>query len=106
MAQPGYLIAQLDVPDLDVYFEKYATPTIAQLEAAGAEILVATPNASTLEGEWSGNWTVVIRFPSLEAARNWYESDEYDPLKRIRTQEVTSGGNVALAEAFNPAAFA
>lgn len=106
MAQPGYVIAQIDVPDLDVYFEKYATPTLAQLEAAGAEILVATPNATTLEGEWSGNWTVVIRFPSVEAARTWYESDQYAPLKRVRTQEVTSGGNLALAEGFDPAALA
>jgi uncharacterized protein (DUF1330 family) len=76
MAQPGYLIAQIDVPNIDVYFEKYATPTITQLEAAGAEILVATPNATTLEGEWSGNWTVMNRFPSVEVAQKWYESDQ------------------------------
>lgn len=103
MPQPGYVIGQISVDDLDVYLEKYGQPVGAQLAAAGAEILVASPDATPLEGAWSGNWTVVLKFPSLEAARAWYESPEYAPLKRLRMEELTSGGNIALASGFDPA---
>ncbi len=62
----------------------------------GAEVLVASRAANALEGELTWNWTVVIRFPSEEAATAWYDSPEYAPLKTIRTQELTEGGSLAL----------
>lgn len=49
-----------------------------------------------LEGTWSGSWTVVIRFPNREAARGWYESAAYAPLKRARIETLARGGNLVL----------
>jgi len=106
VALPGYVIGQISVDDLNVYLEKYGQPVAAQLAAAGGEVLVAAPDAAVVEGTWSGNWTVVIKFPSLDAARTWYESPEYAPLKRLRMDDLTSGGNVALADGFDPATLA
>jgi len=37
-----------------------------------------------LEGPWDYERCVVIEFPDVDAARGWYESDEYAPLKVIR----------------------
>ncbi len=96
MSQPTYLVAQLKVKNWKEYFERYATPTGVQLQAVGAEVLVASRAANALEGELTWNWTVVIRFPSEEAATAWYDSPEYAPLKTIRTQELTEGGSLAL----------
>lgn len=106
MARYAYLIATLELEDAAEYVERYAVPTIAQLESAGAEVLVASPDAAVVEGEWPGNWTVVIRFPDMDAARTWYASTEYQPLKRLRTEELTRSGSVVFTEAFDPSALA
>jgi uncharacterized protein (DUF1330 family) len=57
-----------------------------------------------LEGEWGGNWTVVIRFPSKVVAEEWYNSPEYQPLKELRIDDLTEGGSVVLVDGFDPVA--
>jgi uncharacterized protein (DUF1330 family) len=37
-----------------------------------------------LEGEYEPVRVVVIEFPDLEAAKGWYDSDEYAPLRKLR----------------------
>lgn len=96
MSQPAYLIAQLDVPNLEQFINEYSRPLFAQLSEIGAEFLVTSP-AETLEGEWSGNWTVIIRFPDWMTAVEWYNSSDYAPLKDKRMKELTSSGNMVLA---------
>ena len=102
MSQPAYLIVQLNVKDFPQYREQYGKPVFAQLTKLGAEFLVTSPHAETLEGEWSGNWTVLIRFPSWETAVEWYKSADYAPLKRARIQELTDGGNLVLLPGRDP----
>jgi uncharacterized protein (DUF1330 family) len=102
MTTPAYLIAQIDVKNLDRYLEEYGFPVLEQLKAEGAEVLVGAPDATVLEGEWSGNWTVVIRFPDEDRARRWYESPRYAPLKAARIGRLTNAGNVVLARGFEP----
>jgi uncharacterized protein (DUF1330 family) len=45
-------------------------------QQAGGKVIVGPP-ADVLEGEWHGDRTVIIEFPSVEAARDWYNSPEY-----------------------------
>ena len=45
------------------------------------------------EGEWNGNWTVVIQFPSMESAVAFYESEGYAPLRALRIDELTEWAN-------------
>ena len=103
MSQPAYLLGQINVQDLPQYRDQYARPLLAQLTKIGAELLVSSADAETLEGEWSGNWTVLIRFPSWETAVEWYESPDYAPLKRARIQDLTSAGNLVLLPGREPA---
>jgi uncharacterized protein (DUF1330 family) len=102
MSQPAYLIAQLEVTDVADYVDRYGKPLRAQLEEIGAELLVTSPDAEGLEGEWPGNWTVVIRFPSREIAVDWYESPDYAPLKRLRIEDLTESGNLILVPGRGP----
>ena len=102
MSQPAYLLGQINVTDLPQYRDLYARPLLAQLTVIGAELLVSSPDAETLEGEWSGNWTVLIRFPSWETAVQWYQSADYAPLKRARIQELTDAGNLVLLPGRDP----
>lgn len=95
MPQPAYLIAQLEVPNLEQYINDYSRPVFAQLSEIGAEYLVTSP-AETLEGEWPGNWTVVIRFPDWMTAVEWYNSSGYETLKDKRINDLTASGNLVL----------
>ena len=100
MAKPAFLIAQIDVKSYPEYLDEYGRLVYPLATKAGGEFLVATRHAETLEGEWSGNWTVVIRFPSTEAARSFYISPEYAPLLAARTDRLSNGGNLVMVEGF------
>jgi len=39
-----------------------------------------------------------LRFPSMEMAQTWYNSAEYQPLKELRINELTDGGQILLVE--------
>lgn len=99
-ADPVYMIAQVQIENHDAYFGSYGAKVGPLLQDAGAKILVATPQTQQLEGAWTGNWTVVIEFPSLEAANGWYYSDSYQKDVRPLRLKTTSSGNLILAPAF------
>ena len=82
--QPFYLLAMLDVPDLAVYMAEYGAPVMPMLMAAGGEVLVGTPQVEVLEGDFASTWTVVVRFPSAEAAKGWYLSPKYHAMIPVR----------------------
>lgn len=72
-----YMFASLDVSDFDALMNDYGAAAGPTVSAAGGEVVIATPQVTLLEGEYTQNWTVVIRFPSAEAANQWYASDAY-----------------------------
>lgn len=49
-------------------------------------------------------WTAVIESPDRAAALRWYRSEEYAPLKKLRLEELTTGGTAALFDAYQPSA--
>jgi len=102
-ANPVYLIATVTVTDFDAYMGNYGSIAIPAIIAAGGEILVGTPEVTILEGEFVHNWTVVVRFPSEEAAYNWYNSPEYQAVISIR-QALTNTDTAVmiLAPQFQP----
>jgi uncharacterized protein (DUF1330 family) len=101
---PAYLIGKLRIKDSEDYMNRYGLPVLTLLEAAGAEILAVSPEPEILEGEWDSNWTVIIKFPSVSAAKQFYASGEYAPYLSLRMNELTERGSLALLEGFDPAA--
>jgi uncharacterized protein (DUF1330 family) len=41
-------------------------------------------NQEILEGDYSPLRVVIIEFDDLEAAKGWYDSDDYAPLRELR----------------------
>lgn len=104
MADPVYMIAQIQIEDHEAFFNEYGAAAGPLVIGNGGRVLVASPAVDTLEGEWSGNWTVVIEFPSEEAAKqDWYNSDAYQQAIKLRLAN-TSLNNMVLAPAFVPPA--
>jgi uncharacterized protein (DUF1330 family) len=96
VTHPHYVLAQLDVKNLGTYRAEYIQHVVPLITQWGGTVLVASTDAEPLEGQWFGGWTVVLRFPSREAALGWYAAAEYAPLKELRLRSLTHGGNLAL----------
>ena len=73
--QHGYWIARVDVTDPDGY-KKYLDLNAVAFAKYGAHYLVRGGEYTALEGEARAR-NVVIRFPSVQAAHDCYNSPEY-----------------------------
>jgi uncharacterized protein (DUF1330 family) len=91
----GYIIVQIDVTDPEVY-EEYKAQVPATTEKYGGEYLVRGGAMEILEGEWILPRIVVIRFPSVEDAKAWHGSVEYQGPKALR--QAASRGNMVVVE--------
>ena len=80
---PAYLIVETDIHDPEQY-EHYKAASPAAVEAGGGRFLVRGGELAVLEGDWQPKRLVVIEFESLEAAKRFYESDQYQEAKRLR----------------------
>jgi uncharacterized protein (DUF1330 family) len=45
---------------------------------------------TVIEGEWNNPRSIVIKFQSKEKAMEWYNSDEYKPIRQIRHDNAVS----------------
>lgn len=96
LADPVYVIATITVNDWESFNTEYAPAAVGGIFAAGGELLVATPEATVVEGNYDHNWTVVVRFPSAEAATGFYESQEYQAVLPIRFAATNTETSVLL----------
>ncbi len=94
----GYWIAHVDVHDAEVY-EQYKAANAAPFAKYGARFVVRGGPQEVREGAMRPR-TVVIEFPSVEAARACYDSDEYAAAKAIRTP--ISDGDLIIVEGYDP----
>jgi uncharacterized protein (DUF1330 family) len=92
-----YVIGTYDIIDPRGY-EGYVSGVVPLLEKHGAEILAADFEAQALEGRAPGV-NVVLKFPSEEAARNWYNDPAYGPVKNIRLNS-SKNGTIVMAKEF------
>ena len=96
--KPAYFMVQVKAKSLDDLSKRYAHSAIASLMKFGGEMIAGTPAPTVLEGHWDGSWAAILRFPSLEMAKTWYNSPDYQPLKELRINELTESGQVLLIE--------
>jgi len=75
-------------------YQPYLEKVPHVLGAHGAEIVVADFESEGIEGD-AGHVTVVLKFASKEAARNWYQSPEYQDIIGLRVDN--SEGLATLA---------
>ncbi|NBC95168.1 MAG: DUF1330 domain-containing protein [Deinococcus-Thermus bacterium] len=80
----AYLIAQVRVDDPEGY-KQYTARTPALVAEWGGEFIVRGGAKEVVEGPPTlGDRIVVIRFPSMQRALDFYHSDAYAEVKAIR----------------------
>ena len=78
-----YVLANVKVTDPQRY-EEYKKLSTKAFQAHGLQPLVRGGAVEVLEGDWTPDRTVMLEFPSKEAALAWYSSPEYQAAKKAR----------------------
>ena len=92
----GYLIANYRITNPEAY-QAYIAAVPQTIAAHDGEILVAGPGSEAVEGE-PEPVTVVLKFPSKQALRAWYDSPEYQEIIHLRTDNTE--GALVFADEF------
>jgi uncharacterized protein (DUF1330 family) len=78
-------------------FKRYATEAQVTTERFGGVYRVVSGEARALEGTWNPTFVVILEFPSRAKAEEWYNSDDYAPLKKLRQSSTESIGAIFSA---------
>ncbi len=95
-----YLIGHVTVTNPEGY-AAYAAQMPGTLQPFGARYVVRGGTSTQLEGEPVGSRTVVIEFPSRQAAEGWYASEAYQAILPIR--QANSSANLAFVDGYSVA---
>ena len=96
MSAPAYLIVEMNITDMEQY-RKYMAEAPAAVKAAGGEYLVRGGRHEALEGDWQPHRVALLRFPSYETAKNFYDHGPYAEIRKLRAG-ATEYFNMVLVE--------
>ncbi|MEU6785162.1 DUF1330 domain-containing protein [Nonomuraea angiospora] len=71
----------------------------ATLDPFGGRFAVHGAPVEVREGEWPGG-LVIIEFPSIEQARDWYDSPAYQEILHLRADHIP--GDLVLVDGAEP----
>jgi uncharacterized protein (DUF1330 family) len=96
---PAYAIVLVEVTDQEQYkqYTQATPPVIAQF---GGKFIVRGGRTVTLEGEEEKRRVVVIEFPSVEQVHAFYQSEEYQRVKKLRIGAASM--TFIVAEGYSP----
>lgn len=94
----AYVIYTADVTDPDQYelYKAQAAPVVA---AHGGSYIVRGGTVDVLEGDSPVGRTVILEFPTMAAARDWYDSEEYQAARALRENAGTASAYIVAGTA-------
>ena len=94
---PAYIVVDITVNDPQTY-ERYKLLAPPSIAAYQGKYLVRGGRTERLEGEWDPTRLVILEFPSTDAAKAWWESEEYGAAKALR--QACANTEMLLVEGF------
>lgn len=91
----AYVIAHIDVKD-PVRYEDYKKMSPISIQRFGGRFISRGAPPIVLEGTWQPKRLVLLEFPSVEVARQWWASDDYAPARQLR--QATSTGDMVIID--------
>lgn len=95
----AYIIVNMQISDMEQY-KQYMADAPAAVAAFGGEYLVRGGRFETLEGDWQPARLAMLRFPSFEQAKAFYDSEQYRQA-RAKREGATDFFNLVLVEGVN-----
>lgn len=89
----GYAVFTEIIKDQGRY-QGYVEKVVQTISRSGGRIIVVDDSPTVLEGNWHGSRTVVLEFDSVEAARNWYKSADYQAI--IKERHASAEANAVI----------
>ena len=83
----AYVISDVDPRDPALVAE-YRTLAEATITRYGGRYIVRSNTVDAVEGGWTPTHIVVVEFPSLDRAREWYRSPEYAEAMKVRLRAL------------------
>ena len=97
----AFIIVDMLISDIEQY-KQYMAMAPAAVAAAGGEYLVRGGQIETLEGQWQPQRMAMLRFPSYETAKAFYDSELYRAA-RAKRLGATEFFNMVLVEGVSAA---
>ena len=91
----AYVIVEIEVTD-PVGYEEYKKLAGATVEKHGGKYIVRGGAAEMLEGDWNPKRIVILRFESMQRAKDWLNCEEYREPRKMRHR--TAKTNMILVE--------
>jgi len=85
----AYVIVDINVTD-PVRYEEYKKLSAATVELHGGKFIARGGKTEVLEGDWAPSRLVILQFDSVEQAKNWLNSTEYNEPRKLRHETATS----------------
>jgi uncharacterized protein (DUF1330 family) len=85
----AYVIVEVSITDPGEY-EEYKKLTPAAIAAYNGKFVVRGGKTTSLEGNWQPERIVLLEFPSVKRAQEWWNSPEYSKAKEIRQRAATT----------------
>ena len=85
----AYVIFEIVVNNPKGY-EEYKRLAPPPVSAYGGKYIARGGKAENLEGDWQPNRIVILEFESVEKAKQWLDSEEYQEAKALRHKYATS----------------
>lgn len=79
----AYVVVDVERTDLE-RAARYSEMSGPSVERHGGRFLARGGALDVLEGDWEPERLVVIEFASTEAARAWFDSDDYREARAVR----------------------
>lgn len=95
---PGYLVVLGDVYDDEAFGRDYVGKLGPIYEKYNGKYLAAGRNYEIMEGEGAFQAFVISKWPTMDAARAFWNSEEYAPLKQARMDNNWGAFDVYLLE--------
>ena len=89
----AYVVIEIVVKNPEGY-EEYKVLAPPAIAAYGGKYIARGGKAEKLEGSWQPNRIVILEFESVEKAKQWLDSEEYQEAKALRHKYASSNAIV------------
>ncbi len=84
----AYVISEISAILDPILMEKYRALAQTTIKKYGGRYVVRGGAIDKVEGESAPNAIVIVEFPTMERARQWYQSPEYAEALAIRSKAL------------------
>jgi uncharacterized protein (DUF1330 family) len=89
-----YVVVTIKAIQDQAAFKEYADRVAPIIERLGGKYLAIDREPEIKSGQWPYVRTVIVGFPSLQVAKSWYDSSEYQEIVPLRLRAIDA--NIAF----------